>query len=162
MLKFGRCLLANPKLLLLDEPTEGLAPTIVKQLLGTLDALRKTGIPMLLCEQNARIALAVSDDAYLLDKGVIRYGGPAADLLQRSELHEHLGLGPGMYGVILGMMGIGGVSSGMLLPLVRGRISRGNTVIGCTLFSCAGVALLGVSRHWLPAARSSIVVGYAL
>ena len=59
-------------------------------------------------------------------------------------VREHLGLGPGMYGVILGMMGIGGVTSGMLLPMVRGRFDRGTTVIGCTLFSCAGIALLGV------------------
>jgi MFS family permease len=74
-------------------------------------------------------------------------------------VREHLGLGPGMYGVILGMMGIGGVSSGMLLPLVRGRISRGATVVGCTLFSCAGVALLGLSRHWLPAAFGMLLFG---
>jgi len=71
----------------------------------------------------------------------------------------HLGLGPGMYGAILGMMGIGGVSSGMLLPLVRGRISRGTTVVGCTLFSCAGVALLGLSHHWLPAAFGMLLFG---
>ena len=47
---------------------------------------------------------------------------------------------------------IGGVTSGMLLPMVRGRIDRGTTVVGCTLFSCAGIALLGLTRHWLPAA----------
>jgi hypothetical protein len=74
-------------------------------------------------------------------------------------VREHLGLGPGMYGVILGMMGIGGVTSGMLLPLTRGRISRGSTVIGCTLFSCAGIALLGMSRHWLPAALGMLLFG---
>ena len=61
--------------------------------------------------------------------------------------------------MILGMMGIGGVSSGMLLPLVRGKISRGATVLGCTLFSCVGVALLGVSRHWLPAAFGMLLFG---
>src|ERR1700749_2646886 len=72
-------------------------------------------------------------------------------------VRERLGLGPGMYGVILGMMGIGGVSSGMLLPLVRGRISRNTTVMGCTLFSCAGIALVGVSRHWLPAALGMLL-----
>jgi MFS family permease len=74
-------------------------------------------------------------------------------------VRERLGLGPGMYGVILGMMGIGGVSSGMLLPLVRGRISRNTTVMGCTLFSCAGIALVGVSRHWLPAAFGMLLFG---
>jgi hypothetical protein len=74
-------------------------------------------------------------------------------------VREHLGLGPGMYGVILGMMGIGGVTSGMLLPMVRGRIDRGTTVVGCTLFSCAGIALLGLTRHWLPAAFGMLLFG---
>jgi MFS family permease len=74
-------------------------------------------------------------------------------------VRKDLGLGPGMYGVILGMMGIGGVTSGMLLPLARGRIDRGTTVIVCTLFSCAGVAMLGLSRHWLPAALGMLLFG---
>jgi MFS family permease len=74
-------------------------------------------------------------------------------------VRQDLGLGPGMYGVILGMMGIGGVTSGMLLPLARGRIDRGTTVIVCTLFSCAGVAMLGLSRHWLPTALGMLLFG---
>ncbi|MBV9250137.1 MAG: MFS transporter, partial [Acetobacteraceae bacterium] len=74
-------------------------------------------------------------------------------------VHDYLGLGAGMYGAILGMMGVGGVTSGMLLPLLRGRISRGGTVIGCTLFSCAGMALLGASHHWLPAAAGMLLFG---
>jgi len=74
-------------------------------------------------------------------------------------VREHLGLGPGMYGVILGMMGIGGVTSGMLLPLVRGYIDRGATVIICSLLSCGGIALLGLSRHWLPAALGMLLFG---
>jgi MFS family permease len=91
----------------------------------------------------------------------IAYSIPAAApwALLPLLVREHLGLGPGMYGVILGMMGIGGVSSGMLLPLVRGRISRGATVVGCTLFSCTGIALLGLSRHWLPAAFGMLLFG---
>ncbi len=74
-------------------------------------------------------------------------------------VRRDLDLGPGMYGVILGMMGIGGVTSGMLLPLVRGRFDRGATVIGCTLFSCAGIALLGATHHWLPAAFGMLLFG---
>ena len=74
-------------------------------------------------------------------------------------VRERLGLGPGMYGVILGMMGVGGVTSGMLLPLVRGRLDRDTTVLGCTLFSCAGILLLGLSRHWLPAAFAMLLFG---
>jgi MFS family permease len=91
----------------------------------------------------------------------IAYSVPAAApwALLPLLVRRDLGLGPGMYGVILGMMGIGGVGSGMLLPLVRGRFSRGTTVIGCTLFSCAGIALLGVTHHWLPAALGMLLFG---
>jgi MFS family permease len=74
-------------------------------------------------------------------------------------VREHLGLGPGMYGVILGMMGIGGVTSGMLLPLVRGRLDRGTTVIVCSMFSCAGIALLGATDHWVAAALGMLLFG---
>lgn len=74
-------------------------------------------------------------------------------------VREHLGLGPGMYGVILGMMGIGGVASGMMLPQVRGRLSRGTTVVGCTLSSCAGIGLLGATHHWALAAFGMLLFG---
>jgi len=74
-------------------------------------------------------------------------------------VRHDLALGAGMYGVILGMMGIGGVTSGMLLPMVRGKLSRGATVIICTLLSCAGMAVVGVSRHWLPASIGMLLFG---
>jgi MFS family permease len=74
-------------------------------------------------------------------------------------VRQDLGLGAGMYGVILGMMGIGGVTSGMLLPMVRGKISRGATVIACSLSSSAGMALLGLSHHWLPASIAMLLFG---
>ncbi len=74
-------------------------------------------------------------------------------------VRRDLDLGPGMYGVILGMMGIGGVTSGMLLPVVRGKLSRGATVVGCTLLSCAGMAVVGVSHHWIPAAFGMLLFG---
>jgi MFS family permease len=61
--------------------------------------------------------------------------------------------------VILGMMGVGGVGSGMLLPIVRGRLSRNATVVGCSLFSCAGIALLAVAQHWLIAACGMLLFG---
>jgi len=92
MLKFGRCLLGQPRLLLLDEPTEGLAPNIVAQLGDTLRTLRAEGMTMLLCEQNARFALRIADDAYLLEKGAIRFSGPAGEMMERPELKEHLGV----------------------------------------------------------------------
>ena len=74
-------------------------------------------------------------------------------------VRRDLALGPGMYGLILGMMGIGGVTSGMLLPMVRGRLSRGATVVGCTLSSCLGIVILGLSTHWLPAAFGMLLFG---
>jgi MFS family permease len=74
-------------------------------------------------------------------------------------VRHDLALGPGMYGLILGMMGVGGVTSGMLLPLVRAKVSRGGTVVGCTLLSCAGMAVVAVSGHWLPAAFGMLLFG---
>lgn len=98
MLKLGRCLLTGPRLLLLDEPSEGLAPTIVQQLRATLGRIRELGLPILLCEQNARFALGLADDAYLLEKGAFRYSGPAAEVASRPELVAHLGIGRGTDG----------------------------------------------------------------
>src|SRR6201999_4432700 len=74
-------------------------------------------------------------------------------------VRHDLGLGAGMYGVILGMMGIGGVTSGMLLPRVRNYLSRGGTVICCPLLSCTGMAVVGVSTHWLPASFGMLLFG---
>jgi MFS family permease len=74
-------------------------------------------------------------------------------------VRHDLGLGAGMYGVILGMMGIGGVTSGMLLPKVRGKLSRGATVMACTLSSCTGMLVLGLSHHWLPASAGMLLFG---
>ena len=76
-------------------------------------------------------------------------------LVVREQLH----LGAGMYGVILGLMGVGGVSSGMLLPRLRGHFSRSAIVLGASLCSCAGVAVLGLSRHWLPASGGMLLFG---
>ncbi len=74
-------------------------------------------------------------------------------------VRRDLMLGPGMYGVILGMMGIGGVTSGMLLPIVRGKLSRGGTVVGCTMLSCVGMAVVGISSSWVPAALGMLLFG---
>ena len=91
MLKLGRCLLSNTKLLLLDEPSEGLAPAIVHQVMDTITMLRDAGMSMLLCEQNARLALSIADDACIMEKGVIRFAGEAEELRQQPDLHAHLG-----------------------------------------------------------------------
>jgi hypothetical protein len=74
-------------------------------------------------------------------------------------VRHDLALGPGMYGFILGMMGIGGVTSGMLLPVVRARLSRGATVVGCSVLSCTGMAIVASVQHWLPAALGMLLFG---
>ncbi len=74
-------------------------------------------------------------------------------------VRRDLDLGPGMYGVILGMMGVGGVTSGMLLPIVRARLSRNATVVTCSLFSCAGMALVGLANSWALAAAGMLLFG---
>jgi MFS family permease len=74
-------------------------------------------------------------------------------------VRRDLDLGAGMYGVILGMMGVGGVASGMLLPMVRGKLSRGTTVLACSLSSCIGMAIVGLAHHWALASLGMLLFG---
>ena len=80
MLAIGRALMARPTLLMLDEPSLGLAPLIVREIFRIIVALREAGVAILLVEQNARAALAVADHAYLLETGQVVLQGPAAEL----------------------------------------------------------------------------------
>ncbi|MFL5376810.1 MAG: ABC transporter ATP-binding protein [Myxococcales bacterium] len=80
MLAVARALLQKPRILLLDEPSMGLAPILVGQIFALLEQIHRAGTTLLLVEQNARKALAVSDHAYVLERGSIALSGPAADL----------------------------------------------------------------------------------
>jgi len=80
MLSIGRALLLNPKLLILDEPSQGLAPLIVREVFRVVSQMRDEGISVLLVEQNARLSLEIADHAYVLDDGGIVYSGSARDL----------------------------------------------------------------------------------
>ncbi|WP_244618284.1 ABC transporter ATP-binding protein [Rhodoferax sediminis] len=80
MLALGRALMSKPELLMLDEPSLGLAPLVVQEMFRTIDSLRATGVSLLLVEQNARAALAVADYGYVLEMGEIVLEGPAAGL----------------------------------------------------------------------------------
>jgi branched-chain amino acid transport system ATP-binding protein len=80
MLALGRALMGRPRLLLLDEPSLGLAPRIVRDIFRTLDGLRRDGLAMVLVEQNARAALALADEGAVLEMGRITAAGPAAAL----------------------------------------------------------------------------------
>jgi len=80
MLSIGRALLLNPKLLILDEPSQGLAPLIVREVFRIVSQMRDEGISVLLVEQNARMSLEIADHAYVLDDGGIVYSGGAREL----------------------------------------------------------------------------------
>ncbi len=82
MLAVGRALMSRPKVLMLDEPSLGLAPLIVKEIFSIIETLRQTGVTIVLVEQNARAALAVADQGYVLEMGEIGLHGPAAELAQ--------------------------------------------------------------------------------
>ena len=82
MLAVGRALMARPKVLMLDEPSLGLAPLIVREIFSIIERLRQTGVTIVLVEQNARAALAVADQGYVLEMGEIGLHGPAAELAQ--------------------------------------------------------------------------------
>jgi len=80
MLSIARALLLNPKLLILDEPSQGLAPLIVREVFRIVARMREEGISVLLVEQNARMSLEIADHAYVLDDGAIVHSGPAKEL----------------------------------------------------------------------------------
>jgi branched-chain amino acid transport system ATP-binding protein len=93
MLAVGRALMAKPRLLMLDEPSLGLAPLIVKDIFHIIDRLRETGVATLLIEQNARAALQVADYGYVLETGEIALEGPADELATNPQVIEtYLGL----------------------------------------------------------------------
>jgi branched-chain amino acid transport system ATP-binding protein len=90
MLAIARSLIGSPELLLLDEPSEGLAPLLVKALEEQVMKLREQGISILLAEQNVKSALRVSDRGYIIDKGRIFFQGTAKDLRENEEARRHL------------------------------------------------------------------------
>jgi len=93
MLALGRALMAKPRLLMLDEPSLGLAPLIVKEIFHIIHRLKQTGVAILLVEQNARAALQVADYGYVLETGSIALEGVASDLAQDQRVVEtYLGL----------------------------------------------------------------------
>jgi len=88
MLTIARTLMGNPRAVLLDEPSEGLAPVIVEQMAAAILRMKAEGIAVLLCEQNLHFAAAVADRAYIIEKGAIRHEGPMAALAGDSALRE--------------------------------------------------------------------------
>lgn len=92
MLAVGRALMANPKVILLDEPSEGLAPVIVSSVGDLLSSLKDAGLTIVLAEQNHRFALKHADRCYLIEKGQIRHSATTEELLGSDALQRYLGV----------------------------------------------------------------------
>lgn len=92
MLAVGRGLMANPKVLLLDEPSEGLAPVVLQEIGQLLGTLRETGLTTVLAEQNHRFALRYADRAYLIEKGAVCHEARSTELEGSDALKRHLGV----------------------------------------------------------------------
>ena len=88
MLAIARALMSRPRLLLLDEPSMGLAPLMVERIFEVIRAIAAEGVTLLLVEQNARLALEVSHRGYVLDGGLVTISGPAAELLGDPRIRE--------------------------------------------------------------------------
>jgi branched-chain amino acid transport system ATP-binding protein len=88
MLAIGRALMANPRLLLLDEPSMGLAPVLVEQIFATIDSINHQGTTILLVEQNAAMALSIAHRGYVLETGVIVLSGSAAELVGNADVRR--------------------------------------------------------------------------
>jgi branched-chain amino acid transport system ATP-binding protein len=92
MLAIARVMMAGARLILMDEPTQGLAPALVRGIRDMIGELKRLGVTILLVEQNARMALAVSDRGYIMEKGVIVFAGPATELRESPVTREKLGV----------------------------------------------------------------------
>jgi branched-chain amino acid transport system ATP-binding protein len=86
MLTIARTLMGNPSCVLLDEPSEGLAPVVVDQMAQAIRALKREGLSVLLSEQNLRFATEVSDRAYIIEKGRMRFSGTMAELAANADV----------------------------------------------------------------------------
>ena len=92
MLAIGRALMGNPEFLLLDEPTEGLAPALVRAFGETIKTLNEVGLTVLLAEQNVKFTLNLSDFGYIIDDGRIFYEGPVDELMENEEVRLRCGI----------------------------------------------------------------------
>ena len=93
MLAIARAMMLEPKIILLDEPTEGLMPRMVGQISEIVGVLHQEGVAILLVEQNVPLTLAVASRVYIMEKGVVRHQGPAAELRDRHDIiQQYMGI----------------------------------------------------------------------
>jgi len=92
MLAIARVMMAGARIILMDEPTQGLAPALVKHIRAIVTELKRQGVTVLLVEQNARVALSVCDRGYIMEKGTIVFAGPSQELRESPVTREKLGV----------------------------------------------------------------------
>jgi len=93
MLAIGRALMANPRVLLMDEPSEGLAPQIIAEVMATVRKLKESGLSIVLVEQNPKLVFEIADDVVILNSGQVAVAAPAAELREKHiDLRQHLGV----------------------------------------------------------------------
>jgi len=92
MLAIARVMMAGARIILMDEPTQGLAPALVRHIRDIVTELKRQGVTVLLVEQNARVALSVCDRGYIMEKGVIVFAGPSQELRESPVTREKLGV----------------------------------------------------------------------
>jgi branched-chain amino acid transport system ATP-binding protein len=88
MLAVGRALMSKPKLLMMDEPSLGLAPLIVKNIFKIIEEISQLGVTILLIEQNANVSLKIADKGYVIETGMIKLEGPGRELLVNEEVKK--------------------------------------------------------------------------
>lgn len=92
MLAIARALLGKPRLILMDEPSEGLAPIIIREIAENISRIKQTGVSILLAEQNVKMALKAADRHYIVDEGVVKFTGTTAELEHSETIEEYLGV----------------------------------------------------------------------
>jgi branched-chain amino acid transport system ATP-binding protein len=135
MLALGMAFLSEPKLLVIDELSLGLAPVIVEQLLTIVRRIKEQGTTIILVEQSVNVALTLAETAYFMEKGEIRFHGPTAELLERPDVLRSVfleGAEKGMASATTGANGAGNDTNGTSTNGADGVATNGHTVVGST------------------------------
>ena len=123
MMALGRALVAAPKMLMIDELSLGLAPVVMGDILGIVDEFTARGITLLVVEQSINMAASLTDHAYFLEKGEVRFSGPTTELLERGDIARSVFFGaPSCAASMLAVLGVDIPAQIVLLGVIAGLI----------------------------------------